>query len=173
VEILWLFLVCLRASLLSLGGQSALPLLRQDLVSSGLTTDAQIIDALAIGRVTPGPGGLYIVVLGYFAMGLGGAVAALVATVIPPLLVLPLAAYLRPRLSSRRVDGAIRGAALSTSALVLVTTVDLIAADPDGWEVWQWLVLTLAVGIAIQGRAHPIVIIGIGAAMALVLSLPW
>jgi hypothetical protein len=108
----WLLLVFLRASLLSVSGQTALPLIRQDLLAAGLTTDQRLIEALTIGRLGTGPGGLYIVAIGYFTMGLIGAFVALIATIAPPLLVVPLAAFLRPRLGSdqhpaahRRVAG--------------------------------------------------------------------
>jgi hypothetical protein len=86
----WLLLVFLRASLLSVSGQTALPLLRQDLLAAGLTTDQRLIEALTIGRLGTGPGGLYIIAIGYFTMGLIGAFVALIATIIPPLLVVPL-----------------------------------------------------------------------------------
>ena len=138
MDIVWLFLVFLRASFLSLGGQTALPLLRQDLVASGLITDQRIIEALTIGRLGTGPGGLYIIALGYFAMGWLGALAALVATTLPPLLVVPLSAYIRPRLGQARVNGTIRGLALATSGLVIVTSLQLLYAESAGGVPAVW-----------------------------------
>jgi chromate transporter len=172
VDVLWLFLVFLRASFLSLGGQSALPLIRQDLVSAGLMTDQQIIEALTIGRLGTGPGGLYIIALGYFAMGWLGAVAALVATTLPPLLVVPLSAYLRPRLGRARINGTIRGLALATSGLVLMTSVQLFMAEMDGGPVEPWRVAVLgsAFVVAVRGRWHPIWIIGVAGIVGLLLA---
>src|SRR5439155_6449046 len=72
-----LFLICLRASLLSLGGSTALPALREDL--GGIVSDRQIVESLAIGRLSTGPSGLYVVSLGYFALGFPGAAVALLA----------------------------------------------------------------------------------------------
>ena len=41
-----LFVTFLKASVFSLGGQSGLPLLREDLLRSGALVDSQIIDGL-------------------------------------------------------------------------------------------------------------------------------
>src|SRR5207245_2535262 len=74
-----LFVILLKASSLSLGGFGSLPLLRQDLVVTGIATEAQIVEALAIGRLSTGPNGLYVVILGYQLAGLPGAALATVA----------------------------------------------------------------------------------------------
>ena len=121
-----LFVTFLRASVFSLGGQSGLPLLREDLVNSGALSDAQIIDGLVIGRLSTGPGGLYMVSFGYMAGGWWGSALALVAVTLPPLIILPAADYLRPRLTHRRVNGLIRGLAFTTSGLVVATSLDLL-----------------------------------------------
>ena len=167
----WLFLVFLRASLLSVSGQTALPLLRQDLLAAGLTTDQQLVEALTIGRLGSGPGGLFVVAIGYFTMGLIGAFVALVATILPPLLVVPLAGYLRPRLASARVNGTIRGLALATSGLVVVTSIQLLMTEAGGGvpQAWQLAVLAGAVFLGLQGKRHPIWGIAAGALIGVVL----
>jgi chromate transporter len=62
-EQLQLFLISLKSSALAVGGLASLPLLRADLVPQ-YVTEAGIVQALAIGRLAPGPNGLYIVSLG-------------------------------------------------------------------------------------------------------------
>jgi chromate transporter len=170
----WLFLVFLRANLLSVNGQTALPLIRQDLLAAGLTTDQRLIEALAIGRLGTGPGGLYIVAIGYFTMGLVGAFVAVIATILPPLIVVPLSAYLRPRLGSARVNGTMRGVALATSGLVVVTSIQLLLAESPGslpaW--WQVIVLVAAAALALQGRRHPVWVILGGAIAGLIRARP-
>src|SRR6266542_6672573 len=76
VDALALFLVLLKDSALSLGGLGSLPLIRQDLVATGLATDAHLVEALAIGRLSTGPTGLWIVSLGYQIAGVPGAAMA-------------------------------------------------------------------------------------------------
>lgn len=167
-----LFTVFLRASVFSLGGQSGLPLLREDLVGSGTLTDAQIIDGLVIGRLSTGPGGLYMVSLGYLAGGWPGGGLALLALALPPLVIVPAAAYLRPRLTHRRVNGLIRGLAFTTSGLVVATSLDLLMATGDvGLPAW-WQLALAAVGLAVtlEAKRHPIVVVIIGAVVGLLLA---
>lgn len=167
-----LFLTFLRASVFSLGGQSGLPLLREDLIRSGVLTDSQIIDGLIIGRLSTGPGGLYMVSLGYLAGGWPGGTLALLAVALPPLVILPAASYLRPRLTHRRVNGLIRGLAFTTSGLVVATSVDLLLATgggaPPSW--WQLGLALFGLLVSLEGKRHPILVVLVGAAVGLVLA---
>jgi chromate transporter len=172
VELVWFFLLFLKASLLSVGGMGNLPMLRGDLVAAGLTTDAAIVEAIAIGRISTGPDGLYVVSLGYFIHGWAGSALALLAIALPPLLVLPLARVLRIRRSYRPVDGLLRGIALSTSGLSIAVGLLLLlsvggSVPPQGWQV-----ILAAVGLAmgLRGRWHPIVAIGPAGVAGLILA---
>src|SRR3982074_3914856 len=98
MDLLALFAVFLKDSALTLGGLGSLPLLRQDLVATGIATDPQLVEALAIGRLSTGPNGLWIVSLGYQLAGPLGAAIAPVAPGLPPLLILPATAGARRRL---------------------------------------------------------------------------
>lgn len=169
LELFWTFL---QASFLSMGGQTALPLLRQQLVDAGVITDRQVIEALTIGRLGTGPGGLYMVSLAYFALGWIGAFLALVAITLPPLIILPLATTLRRQLLSTPFAGAVRGLALCTSGLVVSTTAFLIVpGSPDGLNTWwQGALLVAGVALGIEGKRHPVLIIALGAAAGVLLS---
>ena len=169
---LWLFLVFFRASVFSVGGQSVLPLLRDDLVRTGVMTDTQLIEALTIGRLSTGPGGLYMVAIGYVAGSWFGAFLALVAVAVPPLVVLPASAYLRPRLMHRRVNGLIRGLALTTTGLVVATSVELLwSAGVDGGpEVWQFGLVALGLALSVEAKRHPALLVALGALVGLVLA---
>src|SRR5437762_7704276 len=123
-----LFGVFLKASALSLGGLSSLPLLRADLVAPGIATDDQLVQAIAIGRISTGPNGLYIVSLGYLVGGIVGAVLALVAATFPPLVVVPVAALARRWLLTTRVAGLVRGVALATAGLLAATGLGFLGA---------------------------------------------
>lgn len=162
-EVVDLFLVFLRAATLSVGGMAALPLLREDLVATGVVSERQVLEALAIGRLTPGPTGLYVVTLGYFAAGLLGAVLALVAAAIPPLGIVAVAGIVRRHLLSAWAAGVIRGVVLSTSGLVVSTAITLLAPDRAilGVPPWQLALAIAAAALAIHGRTHPgVVVIG-------------
>ena len=91
-----LFWIMLRAALLSTTGTGNFPAVHQDLLSRGWATDGQFAESLAIGQISPGPTGLWVISLGYFVDGFRGAALTLVAIVrLPPLSVLALAGVYR------------------------------------------------------------------------------
>ena len=164
-----LFLVFLKASALSLGGLSSLPLLRAELVAPHIATDDQVIQAIAIGRVSTGPNGLYVVSLGYFVAGFVGAGLALVAATIPPLVIVPLAAVSRRWLLTTPVAGLVRGVAMVTAGLLTATTIGILqAAGATAW--WQLALAAIGVVLSYQGKVHPGLVIAIGAAVGLLLG---
>ena len=134
---LGLFLIFLKDSALGLGGLGSLPMLRQDLVATGLATDAQLVQALAIGRLSTGPTGLWIVSLGYQMAGPTGAALALVAASLPPLLILPATALARRWLLSVQFAGLVRGAALATAGLLCAPGLAIVPPGdvPSWWQV--------------------------------------
>lgn len=172
MELLWLFLIFVRASLLSAGGLGSLAILRTDLVSAGLVVDAQLVEALTIGRISPGPTGLFVISIGYFAMGIPGALLALAAALIPPLLVLPIAHVIRPRRSHRRVDGLIRGLVLGTTGLTISISVTLLLATSSagGPPAWQLLLAAAGAAWGVHGRHHPVLILAAAGVVGVLLA---
>lgn len=166
---LTLFLVLLKDSALSLGGLGSLPLLRQDLVDTGIVTDEQLVEALAIGRLSTGPNGLWIVSLGYLMAGPLGAAIALVASSLPPLVILPATAVARRWLLSVPFAGLVRGASLATAGLLAATGVSLIApAGLPAW--WQLAVGVVATVVTYQGRLHPAAVVLGGVVLGVLLA---
>jgi chromate transporter len=167
-----LFVVFLRAAALSVGGMGSLPQLRQDLVMTGLVSEQQVLEALAIGRVAPGPNGLFVVSLGYFAAGAVGAVVALLAAALPPLGMVAIAGMVRRQLLSSWAAGLVRGVVLSTSGLVVATSLTLIAPDRAilGAPPWQLILAAVAAALSIRGRTHPGLIIVGGGLVGLLLG---
>jgi chromate transport protein ChrA len=65
-----LYFVLLRAMALSFSGFASVPLIREDLVvQRAVLTDEALNSAIAISQASPGPLGLYLVVVGYFVAG--------------------------------------------------------------------------------------------------------
>ncbi|HET9808386.1 MAG TPA: chromate transporter [Candidatus Limnocylindria bacterium] len=167
---LTLFVVMLKDSALALGGLGSLPLLREDLVATGLATDAQIVQALAIGRLSTGPNGLWVVSLGYQMAGLTGAVMALVASSLPPLLILPATAVARRWLLSVPFAGLVRGAALATAGLLSATGVSLVVPPGHVPSWWQVVIGIAAAALTYQGRLHPAAVVIGGALLGVLLA---
>lgn len=167
---LGLFFVLLKDSALGLGGLGSLPLLRQDLVATGLATDAQIVQALAIGRLSTGPTGLWVVSLGYQMAGPAGAAIALVASSLPPLLILPATALARRWLLSVPFAGVVRGAALATAGLLVATGVSLVVPPGDVPSWWRVAIGIAAAALTYDGRLHPAVVMVGGALLGLLFA---
>src|SRR5918997_2454235 len=118
----WLayFWLLLKASLFSTGGTGNLPSLHADLLARGWASDRQFAEALAIGQVSPGPSGLWVISFGYLTDGLRGAALALVAITIPPLLVLLIDRLHRRIGQHPAVAGFVRGLSLGVVGVFLV-----------------------------------------------------
>lgn len=84
-ELLELALVFARIGLLAFGGSSAiLPELQRAVVGEhAWLTEREFIDGFALGQLTPGPGLLMVMFVGYRVAGLPGALVALAAIVTP------------------------------------------------------------------------------------------
>ena len=169
MDALALFGVFLKASALSLGGLSSLPLLRGDLVAPGIATDDQVIQAIAIGRISTGPNGLYIVSLGYLVAGVVGATMALLAASLPPLAIVPITAAARRWLVATPVAGLVRGVALATAGLLAATGIGIVSATGTP-SLWQLALAAIAVVLTYRGTVHPAIVIAIGAASGLALG---
>jgi len=88
-------------------------------------TDSQLNAAIAVGRTTPGPAGLYVVSVGYFVSGVPGAIAGWLALVTPSLSVILFLRYLGRRVEHRRVKSALQAIVLASAGLLLATALPL------------------------------------------------
>ena len=80
MNVVVLYLLLLQATVTSFSGLTSIPLVRNELVvQRAVLTDEQLNSSLAIGQTTPGPVGLYVVIVGYFVDGIPGAVAGVLA----------------------------------------------------------------------------------------------
>ena len=134
MNVLALYLLFLKATLTSFSGLTSLPMVRDDLViRRHVITDRDLNAAVAVGRTTPGPVGLYIVSVGYFAAGWRGAAAAALALMTPAFLIVPLLRYLGRRAGSPRVRSAIDAVTLAAAGLVAGIAVPMGRAAVTGW----------------------------------------
>lgn len=123
---LLLYLLLLKATLITFSGLSSLPVVRHDLVERrGLLTDRQLSAAVAAGRTAPGPNGLYLASVGYFVAGAPGAAAGTLALMTPPFLIIPMLRYLGARARRPAVRRAIQAVVLAAAGLILSATVPL------------------------------------------------
>src|SRR5579863_9654122 len=153
------FLLFLKASLFSTGGFSNLPSLRQDLIGNNWATDTDFAQSIAIGQISPGPNGLWVISLGYLTYGYLGALLALVAITLPPLLVLVIAATYDRIERQRWVQGLMRGISLAVVGILLTVVWSIIRQPGVDWK--GWLIGAAAFGLALSRRVNILVILGL------------
>ena len=121
-----LYLLLSKATMTSFSGMASLPMVRDDLVTKRhVLTDRQLNTAIVAGRTGPGPNGLYLVSVGYFAAGLPGAIAGLIALVTPAFLILPLMRWIGKYAKVPRIRGAIRAVILASAGLLISASIPL------------------------------------------------
>ena len=166
---IWLlYLLLLRATVTSFSGFASVPVIREDLVvQRAVLRDEQLNAALAISQTSPGPLGLYVVIVGYFVAGVPGAVAGMAALATPAVLALPLLALVR-RGNADLIRGASSGIVLASAVLMALAALRLA---PGALSRPSLMILAL-LGFAVlaSGRFSPLIVVAAGAALAFVIG---
>ena len=153
------FLLFLKASLFSTGGFSNLPSLHQDLLAKGWAQEADFGQSIAIGQISPGPNGLWVISLGYLTYGYLGALLALIAVILPALLVLAVSAGYARIERQAWVQGAMQGVSLAVVG-ILLTVVWTILHQP-GVDGRGLLIALGAFGLALSRKVNVLLILGL------------
>lgn len=124
-SLFWVFLK--TGSVLFGSGYVLLAFLRADLVERlGWLTESQLIDAIAIGQITPGPVFTTATFIGYVLAGTGGALVATAGIFLPAFIFVAVSGPLIPRLrGSPRASRLLDGVNVASLALMAVVTVEL------------------------------------------------
>jgi chromate transporter len=136
----------------------------------GWLTEQQLLDAVAIGQITPGPLFTTATFVGYLLAGVPGAVVATVGIFLPGFVLVAMTGPLIPRLRRSLVFGALLDGVVAGSLALMVWVAWVLGRDAvvDGWTAalalvsallllrWRvsavWLVLGGAVaGLVIEG----------------------
>ncbi|RKH54860.1 chromate efflux transporter [Corallococcus llansteffanensis] len=124
-SLFWVFFK--TGSVLFGSGYVLLAFLRADLVQRlGWLTEAQLIDAIAVGQVTPGPVFTTATFIGYVLSGPGGALVATVGIFLPAFIFVALSGPFVPRLrASPGAAAFLDGVNVASLALMAVVTAQL------------------------------------------------
>jgi chromate transporter len=116
-------------SILFGSGYVLIAYIQQDLVNSfGWLSTRELLDAIAIGQITPGPVSTTATVVGYLVAGFPGAFAATIGIFLPSFVLVILTAPLVPRMRRSRIMSAfLDGVNAGVIAAILITVFHLAA----------------------------------------------
>jgi chromate transporter len=164
-----LFLVFLKMGATVFGsGYVLLAFLHADLVTrSGWLTDGQLLDAVAVGQVTPGPVFTTATFIGFLLGGIRGAFLSTVGIFLPAFLLVAVSGALMPRIRRSKVAGAfLDGVNVASLALMAAVTWQLGRASlVDSLTI---LLATVSVLALFRFRVNSAWLVLLGAAISLV-----
>lgn len=144
------------------GGFAIIPHLKQLVARQGWLTDRQFADAVAIGKLTPGPVLLLATFIGYLRHGFLGAVVATIGIFSAPFALVTLAGTWLDRIRSRRpVRAALRGltpAVLGLMAAAMISLGDTLNGEGE---------IAIAVAVALtltRFEINPAIMLAVGGA---------
>lgn len=142
------------------GGFAIVPHLKQVVAREGWLTDRQFADAVAIGKLTPGPVLLLATFIGYLRHGALGAIVATVGIFSAPFALVTLAGTWLDRVRSRRpVRAALRGltpAVVGLMAAAMISLRDTIDGEGE---------IAIAVAVALtltRFEINPAIMLALG-----------
>lgn len=166
-----LFLFFLKVGSVLFGsGYVLLAFLRADLVTRwGWLTEAQLLDAVAVGQFTPGPVFTTATFIGYVLGGAPGAAAATVGIFLPAFFFVAVSGPLVPRMRRSWVAGAfLDGVNAASLALMAVVTWELGRSALV--DVWTGGLALLSAGLLLRYRLNSAWLVLGGGVMGLVLK---
>ena len=142
VETLKIFLVFLKVGAILYGsGYVLFAFLDSELVANGWLTRQALLDAVAVGQITPGPVLSTATFIGWQMNGLAGALVATVGIFLPSFLFVLILNPLIPRMRKSKVIGAFLNA-VNVAAVALIVAVCFIMAK-DTLTNWRTAVIAL------------------------------
>jgi chromate transporter len=132
-----IFLIFTKIGAMVFGsGYVLLVFLRAELVERhAWLTQQQLLDAVAVGQVTPGPVFTTATFLGYLLHGTPGAIAATAGIFLPAFVLVAVSAPLVPKLRASRTAGAVLdGVNVASLALMAVVTWQLARSALVDWQ---------------------------------------
>jgi chromate transporter len=127
-------------------------------------TRQQLLDAISVGQMTPGPVISSSTFMGYLIAGLPGAVVSTIAIFLPSFLIVAVLGPWLPRVRrSRTAKAFLSGVNVAVVALILVVSASLLRAALV--DVWTVLILLLGLAALLRLRLGPLWLV-LGGALA-------
>lgn len=145
--------------------------LDSELVSQGLLTRKQLIDAIAVGQFTPGPVFSSVTFIGYQINGLGGAIASTIGVFIPSFLFVWMLNPLVPKMRQSKLFSVFLDAVNVASVAIIVFVCYRMGKDSIAdWRTTVIAIISLIVTFAFKKTNSVFIVIG-GSTLGYLLTL--
>lgn len=153
------------------GGQSAVADIHRQVVEvHHWLSETQFLDDYAISRMAPGPGSLFVTLLGWHIAGPWGAIVATLSIFLPTAFLMYGVAHVWKRYSGLRILAALEtGLRPVAAGLILSAVYVLLLALGGGWIARA--VAFVSTLVLLRSRINPLPLIGAGAALFVGLHL--
>jgi chromate transporter len=157
-----IFLVFLKIGAILYGsGYMLFAFLDSELVARGLLERTQLVDAIAVGQLTPGPVFSSVTFIGWQMNGLAGAVMATVAVFLPSFLFVALLNPLVPRMRRSKLFSAFLDGVNAASVAIIVTVCIAFGRETvTDWRTILIAVLSLVVTFGFRKVNTAFVVLG-------------
>jgi chromate transporter len=168
VSLATLCAVFFKAGALLFGsGYVLLAFLRADLVERlGWLTEHELLDAIAVGQLTPGPVFTTATFVGYVLAGPAGSILATIAIFLPAFVYVALSGPIVPRLRRSRVAGAVLDG-VNAASLALMAVVCWQLGRASVVDATTGLIAAASVVAMLSWRVNPLWLILVGAVTGL------
>jgi chromate transporter len=152
------FWVILKSVLFSTGGFGPLPSLHEDLIAHHWAGEKQFTEALAIGQITPGPNGFWVISLCFLIAGLPGALLSCIALILPPFIILIVQRCYLPIANHPATHGLLDGIVLVITGFNAIVLVKLFWSNGSNIAMIAIAVISAALAISRRVSANVILI---------------
>jgi len=143
------------------GGYVLFGLLDNELVVNGIMSRQQLIDAVAVGQITPGPLFSTVTFIGWQMKGLSGALMATLGVFIPSFLFVALLNPIVPRMRNSQIFSTFLDAVNVASVAVIIAVLFVMGKDTlTDWKTILIGVISLAVAFGFRKLNLAFIVIG-------------
>jgi chromate transporter len=159
VKIFWVFLKI--GAILYGSGYVLFAFLDSELVSKGMLTRTQLVDAIAVGQFTPGPVFSSVTFIGWQMNGLWGAIFATIAVFLPSFVFVALLNPLVPRMRKSLIFSAfLDGVNIASVAIILTVCINFSRETIMDWRTILIALLSLTITFGFRKINTVFLIIG-------------
>lgn len=143
------------------GGYVLFAFLDAELVSTGLLTRQQLIDAIAVGQFTPGPVLSTATFIGYQLNGVWGAIAATVGIFLPSFVFVAILNPLMPKLrKSKYISAFLNAVNIAAVALIVAVCIEMGKETLTDWRTITIAIASLVVVFYFKKLNSAFIVIG-------------